>query len=81
MFGVWGAIAAASGLAAMFGNFALAGARPDLIGVTTAVAAGAILAVLVDTMISEATEQTHEFSGLITVGDFLLAFILSKLGG
>lgn len=81
VFGVWGAIAAASGVAAMVGNVALAGAGPDVIAAITAVAAGGILAMLVDTMIPEATEETHEFSGLITVGGFLLAFVLSKLGG
>lgn len=81
IFSVWGGIAFASGVAALVGNVALAGADPDLVAGTTAVAAGAILAMLVDTMIPEATEETHEFSGLITVAGFLLAFILSKLGG
>jgi ZIP family zinc transporter len=81
IFGVWGAIALASGLAAAFGNLALAGASPDIIAATTAVAAGAILAMLVDTMIPEAAESSHEYGGLITVVGFLLAFILSKLGG
>lgn len=81
IFGVWGGIAAASGLAALLGNLALAGADPDLVAATTAVAAGAILAMLVDTMIPEATEETHEFAGLITVAGFLGAFVLSKLGG
>ncbi|VWX53149.1 ZIP family metal transporter [Novosphingobium sp. 9U] len=81
IFGVWGGIAVLSGLAALIGNVALAGASPDVIAATTAIAAGAILAMLVDTMIPEATEETHEFSGLITVAGFLLAFILSKLGG
>ncbi|MEO6092892.1 MAG: ZIP family zinc transporter [Novosphingobium sp.] len=81
IFGVWGVIALASGFAAMLGNYTLAGSSPDVIAGTTALAAGAILAMLVDTMIPEATEATHEFSGLITVGGFLLAFILSKLGG
>lgn len=81
IFGVWGGIAIASGLAALLGYIALDGASPDLIAATTAVAAGAILAMLVDTMIPEATAETHEFSGLITVAGFLLAFVLSKLGG
>ena len=36
---------------------------------------------LVDTMIPEAFESTHEYSGLITVAGFLAAFVLSKLGG
>lgn len=81
IFGVWGGIAVISGLAALLGNLTLNGASPDVIAATTAVAAGAILAMLVDTMIPEATEETHEFSGLITVAGFLVAFILSKLGG
>ena len=81
VFGVWIGIALASGLAAMIGNVALANAGPDLIAAVTAVAAGAILAMLVDTMIPEATEATHDYSGLIAVVGFLLAFILTKSGG
>ena len=46
----------------------------------TAVAAGAILAMLVDTMIPEATEATHDYSGLIAVIGFLAAFVLTKSG-
>jgi ZIP family zinc transporter len=79
VFVVWGSIALVSGLAAMIGNIFLAGADPTIIAATTAVAAGAILAMLVDTMIPEAAEDSHEFAGLITVGGFLVAFILSKL--
>ena len=81
VFGVWIGIALASGLAAMIGNVALANAGPDLIAAVTAVAAGAILAMLVDTMIPEATEATHDYSGLIAVVGFLLAFVLTKSGG
>jgi ZIP family zinc transporter len=81
IFGVWGGIALASGIAAAFGNVALAGADPEIIAATTAVAAGAILAMLVDTMIPEAAESSHEYAGLITVAGFLTAFVLSKLGG
>ncbi|HEX5513025.1 MAG TPA: ZIP family zinc transporter, partial [Gammaproteobacteria bacterium] len=47
----------------------------------TTLAAGAILAMLTDTMIPEATAETHAFTGLITVSGFLLAFLLSTLGG
>lgn len=52
-----------------------------MIAGTTAVAAGAILAMLADTMIPEAFETAHNFTGLITVAGFLAAFILSKAGG
>ena len=81
IFGIWGGIAIASGLAALIGNLALAGADPDTLALTNAVAAGAILAMIVDTMIPEAFEDTHEYAGLITVLGFLAAFTLSKLGG
>jgi ZIP family zinc transporter len=81
IFGVWGGIAIASGIAAAIGNAALAGSSQELIAAITALAAGAILAMLVDTMIPEATESAHEYAGLITVAGFLAAFALSKLGG
>lgn len=80
VFGVWTGIALASGLAAIVGNVALASAGPEVIAAVTAVAAGAILAMLVDTMIPEATEATHDYSGLIAVIGFLLAFVLTKSG-
>ena len=79
IFGVWGGIAVLSGVAAALGNLFLAGAAPGVIACVTAIAAGAILAMLVDTMIPEATEATHDYSGLIAVVGFLLAFVLTKL--
>jgi ZIP family zinc transporter len=81
IFGLWAGIALISGGAALVGNLALANAAPELVAAITSVAAGAILAMLVDTMIPEATEKSHEASGLIAVVGFLAAFILSKLGG
>ncbi|WP_288460067.1 hypothetical protein [uncultured Sphingomonas sp.] len=38
----------------------------------------AILTVLIDTVIPEATEATHDYSGLIAVVGFLIAFVLTK---
>lgn len=51
------------------------------VAANTAVAAGAILAMLVDTMIPEAFDVAHDVAGLVTVAGFLAAFALSKLGG
>ena len=51
----------------------------DVVAATTAVAAGAILAMLSDTMIPEAFDIAHNYAGLITVFGFLCAFILSKV--
>ncbi|MEN6584196.1 MAG: ZIP family zinc transporter [Armatimonadota bacterium] len=81
VFGVWAAIAFVSGLASLVGYVAFRGVSPDVIAATVAVAAGAILAMLADTMIPEAFEEAHNYAGLITVIGFLLAFVLSKLGG
>jgi zinc transporter, ZIP family len=36
---------------------------------------------LADTMIPEAFENAQNWAGLITVAGFLVAFILTKLGG
>jgi len=81
IFGVWGAIAIISGVAALLGYALFSHFSVEVIAATTAVAAGAILAMLSDTMIPEAFEQAHDFAGLITVFGFLAAFVLSKLGG
>src|SRR3954469_24001496 len=78
IFGVWGGIAVVSGIAALIGYTLFDGASPDLVAATTAVAAGAILAMLSDTMIPEAFEVAHDYAGLITVAGFLAAFALTK---
>jgi len=80
IYGIWSAIALASGLAAMLGYTVFADLPDELLAATTAVAAGAVLAMVVDTMIPEAFAETHDFAGLITVTGFLAAFSLSKLG-
>jgi ZIP family zinc transporter len=80
IFGIWAGIAILCGAAAVVGYTLFRGASPETVAATTAVAAGAILAMLVDTMIPEAFEQAHDFAGLISVLGFLAAFALSKLG-
>lgn len=80
VFGVWAASAIISGFAALLGYSLFGRFSADVVAGTTAVAAGAILAMLADTMIPEAFEHAHDFAGLITVAGFLAAFILSKLG-
>jgi ZIP family zinc transporter len=81
VFGLWTSIAVVSGIAAWTGYAVFSGFSHEVIAATEAVAAGAILAMISDTMIPEAFEVAHDFAGLITVTGFLAAFILSKLGG
>ena len=79
VFGVWGSIAIISGFAALLGYTIFSRFSGEVIAATTALAAGAILAMLSDTMIPEAFEESHNFAGLITVLGFLAAFILTKI--
>jgi zinc transporter, ZIP family len=79
VFGVWGAIAVISGIAALAGYAVFRHFNANVIAATIAVAAGAILSMLVDTMIPEAFAEERDFAGLVTVIGFLIAFILSKL--
>jgi zinc transporter, ZIP family len=78
VFGVWTAIAVISGVAAWAGYAVFRHFSAGVIAGTTAVAAGAILSMLADTMIPEAFEYAHNFAGLVTVVGFLVAFILTK---
>ncbi|HEX9173145.1 MAG TPA: ZIP family zinc transporter [Telluria sp.] len=78
IFGIWTGIAISSSVGAIVGYTLFDGAPDEVVAATTAVAAGAILAMLVDTMIPEAFDETHNFAGLITVAGFLAAFALSK---
>ncbi|MEE1752912.1 ZIP family metal transporter [Streptomyces sp. SP18CS02] len=79
VFALWGSIAVASGLAALGGYALLGGASEALMAVITAVAGGAILSMVADTMIPEAYSKVHLLTGLVTVAGFLSAFALSHL--
>jgi ZIP family zinc transporter len=78
IFTVWGGIALSCVVSAIAGYTFFRDFSPSLIGATNAVAAGAVLAMLVDTMIPEAFEETHDFAGLVTALGFLCGFILTK---
>lgn len=80
VFGVWGGIAVASGLAGLLGVLLLQGASPVTVAVITAVAAGAILAMVADTMIPEAFERTHLYTGLIATVGFMVSFGVERIG-
>ncbi|MEU1808267.1 ZIP family zinc transporter [Micromonospora sp. WMMD1076] len=77
VFGLWTAIALISGAASLAGYTLLGGAPPEVLATITALAAGAILAMITDTMVPEAFADAHLLVGLITVLGFLVAFALS----
>jgi ZIP family zinc transporter len=67
-------------VASLVGYLALGDASPEVVAVITAVAAGAILTMIADTMIPEAFERTRTWTGVITTLGFLLAFTIHVLG-
>ena len=52
---------------------------PDVNAATLALAAGALLTMIADTMIPEAFRDSHELTGLMMAFGFLIAFVLSKI--
>jgi ZIP family zinc transporter len=78
VFAVWIPISIACGLASLSGYAIFSGLSPEAVALTQALAAGAILAMLADTLIPQAFEGAHDYSGLIMALGFLLAFGLHK---
>jgi ZIP family zinc transporter len=81
IFGLWTGIMLLSAAASFTGYTLFKNFSPDVIAATIAIAAGAILAMLSDTMMPEAFDEGHDFIGVVTVIGFLAAFLLTKLGG
>ena len=81
IFGIWIAIAVLAGLSSLVGYSVYINLSIEARAATTAIAAGAILSMLAETMIPEAFEGTHNYAGLITCAGFVSAFALSMLGG
>ncbi len=76
---LWGGIAMVAGIASWFGYVAFDGVDPGVVAAVQATAAGAILTMVIDTMVPEAFEGTHDYAGIIAVSGFLAAFALSKM--
>ncbi len=81
VFGLWTGIAVLCGLGSLAGFVLFDGAAPEYIAVAQGVAAGAMLAMIADTMIPEAFNEAHDAAGLITAAGFLTAFVMSHALG
>ncbi|MGO1925312.1 MAG: ZIP family zinc transporter, partial [Brachybacterium tyrofermentans] len=80
VFGIWSTIALVSGLASLAGYVLLDGAAPATLAVVNALAAGAILAMITDTMIPEAFAKDSLYTGLLATLGFLAALTLHAMG-
>jgi zinc transporter, ZIP family len=81
VFGLWLVIVVLSALSSLAGAALLGGADPQLLATVDAVAAGALLTMIVNTMIPEAVDGDHKAAGLLAVAGLLVAFSLTNLGG
>lgn len=77
VFGLWTAIALLCGIGAVGGYVIFDGAPAQYVAMAQGVAAGAMLAMIADTMIPEAFAEAHNAAGLITAAGFTTAFVLS----
>lgn len=80
VFLIWGGIALACTLSAVAGYALLGEAPAEVSGFVTAVAAGAILAMLADTMLPEAYRETKAWTGLLVVLGFFASYGVHELG-
>lgn len=78
VFGLWIGIALTSGLAAAAGAALMGGASADLLAMVSALAAGALLTMIADTMIPEAVAGEGGLAGFFVVLGLLVAFGLSR---
>lgn len=81
IFGLWSTIAVLSALASLAGAALLGSAPAAVMAAVNAVAAGALLTMIIDTMVPEAVEGEHGTTGLLVVFGLLVAFTLSRSGG
>jgi ZIP family zinc transporter len=79
IMGLWTAVAAVSAGAAAFGYGLLGDASANTIGFIQAFAAGAILVMLIDTMVPESFKYGGRTVGLVTLLGFATAYLLSTL--
>jgi len=78
---LWAAVAAACALATTGGYLAADAVSTSTSALIDGFAAGALLTMLIDSMIPEAKDKAKDLAGLATVAGFALAAGLSLLGG
>lgn len=80
VYGLWIGIFLLIGVAAAASTLFLNGTMPNVRGTVEAFAAGAILALISETMIPEAFHESPHFNGLLLVVGFVVLLVLLVLG-
>lgn len=79
VFLLWGGIALAAAISSLLGFTILADAPVELTGFITSLAAGAMLAMICDTMIPDAFRKAHNYTGLLATLGFLTSLVIHQL--
>lgn len=79
IFSIWGSIAICCMVSAWFGYVVVGALGPFYVALAVASAAGAVLVMIIDTMIPEAYEELHDTAGLITAVGFIMIFVATTL--
>ena len=79
VFLMWGGIAAAAATSSLVGFTVLADAPVEVTGFITSLAAGAMLAMICDTMIPDAFRRAGNYTGLVATMGFLTSFLVHQL--
>jgi ZIP family zinc transporter len=77
ILGLWALVTLAATVSSLLGYALLGGASEATLGFIETFAAGAIITMLADTMVPEATEHAGRLVGLLTVVGFAASFLLS----
>lgn len=81
IFGLWGGATVLLAIAALVGNFTLAGAHPDVLAAIRCVAAGAVVASLATEVFPKAFKEDHHLAGVATALGLIIAIWLESFGG
>ena len=77
VFSLWLGITAMSGVVSLIGYAVVSQFAPEWVALIQAIAGGALIALIADTMIPEAFAETHDLTGFIAAFGFLSGFALS----
>jgi ZIP family zinc transporter len=77
---MWTVVAIVSGLASLLGFAAFDGASSEAVAFVLAFAGGALLTMLIDTMVPEAFKLNGPVTGLLVTLGFGIAYAISAVG-
>lgn len=77
LFGMWAAVALISGISSMLGFAVFDSASDEAVAIVLAFAGGALLTMLIDTMVPEAFKMNGAVAGLLTTLGFGIAYAIS----